>query len=515
MPDTITAKRLREQRAAIIEKARTEYIDKPEKEGRQPTADEVREWEKLMGSGREIQPEKKDQLGNVIQERKIDHGEEGRLLERIQQLERQENLETELRATPKPTDTPVPGDVRIPGDTTSLKGRKARRAEEMRVYEDRHIAFQAWAAHNWHQREGRELSTRQEEALKRFKGFKAHQQAVSIPLVRSYHYAGARRQMLKKGEIKERMIEESRQEMITYREQESRAGASSPQSILVGTAGAYTIPEGFVNNLEVALLQYGGIRMVADVMRTASGQDLPWPTVNDTTVKGQRINENTQVPTKDISFGALVFHAYKYTSGIVLVPVELMEDSAFNMAAVIGNLLGIRIGRILADEFTNTGAGAAPVGIVTAATLGQTAASPTAIAGDDLYNLKHSVDPAYRTGPGVGWMFHDQILLAIKKLKDGLGRYLWQASLAGSSPDTLDGDPITINQSMVSTIASTNKTVLYGMLSKYKIRDVAEVRLRRLVERFADQDQEAFLMFSRHDGNLMDAGTHPVKFLQH
>src|SRR5262249_45286397 len=113
-----------------------------------------------------------------------------------------------------------------------------------------------------------------------------------------------------------------------------------------------------------------------------------------------------------------------------------------------------------------------------------------------------------------GWMFHDSILLAVKKLKDGMGRYLFQASLAGSAPDTLDGDPIHINQSMASTIATANKTMLYGTLSNYKIRDDSEVRLRRLTERYADADQIGFVLFSRHDGNLLDAGTRPVKYLQ-
>jgi HK97 family phage major capsid protein len=110
---------------------------------------------------------------------------------------------------------------------------------------------------------------------------------------------------------------------------------------------------------------------------------------------------------------------------------------------------------------------------------------------------------------------HDQILLKIKQLKDGFGRYLWQAGLAYGTPDTLDGDPIFINQSMDSTVASTKKTVAYGALKKYKIRDVSSIRLRRLVERYADADQEAFVLFARADGNLLDAGTHPIKYMVH
>ena len=34
----------------------------------------------------------------------------------------------------------------------------------------------------------------------------------------------------------------------------------------------------------------------------------------------------------------------------------------------------------------------------------------------------------------------------------------------------------------------------------------------RLNERFADFGQVSFMGFARYDGNLLDAGTHPVKY---
>jgi HK97 family phage major capsid protein len=66
---------------------------------------------------------------------------------------------------------------------------------------------------------------------------------------------------------------------------------------------------------------------------------------------------------------------------------------------------------------------------------------------------------------------------------------------------------------MDSTIASGKKTMLFGLLSKYKIRDAGEFRLYRLEERYRDADQTGFFGFWRTDGNLIDAGTHPVMYL--
>ena len=47
-----------------------------------------------------------------------------------------------------------------------------------------------------------------------------------------------------------------------------------------------------------------------------------------------------------------------------------------------------------------------------------------------------------------------------------------------------------------------------------KARDVADIRLRRLEERYADVDQVGFVAFMRGDGVLLDAGTHPVKYIK-
>ena len=149
---------------------------------------------------------------------------------------------------------------------------------------------------------------------------------------------------------------------------------------------------------------------------------------------------------------------------------------------------------------------------MTAATLGVTAASAAAITGDELINLYHSVDPAYRAG--AGWVMHDNVVLYVRKLKDGDNQYLWQPGLQAGVPDRLLTAPVTVCQEMASTVEASAKTVLFGQLSKYKVRDVGTLRLKRLVERYAEYDVEGFVALSRHDGELLDAGTHPVKYLQ-
>jgi HK97 family phage major capsid protein len=55
--------------------------------------------------------------------------------------------------------------------------------------------------------------------------------------------------------------------------------------------------------------------------------------------------------------------------------------------------------------------------------------------------------------------------------------------------------------------------MLFGALDKYIIRSVKELSILRLTERFGEFGQTAFIGFARYDGNLIDAGTHPVSVL--
>lgn len=381
-------------------------------------------------------------------------------------LERTERLESDQSQR-------VENNARIGRDD-----RDSRTQGEAVTEEHRALALQAWCL----TQEGVDLNERQEDACRRT-GTNPRARELELNLSPSHLFRNIQR--------------------------EARAmSAFSP------TAGGYTVPTGFVNSLERAMLQFGGVRLVAEVMRTDSGNDMPWPTANDTSNTGELINENTTVSTQDVTVAQILFRAYKWSSKLVKVPIELLQDSAFDVASLLGSMLGERLARAQNTYFT-TGTGAnQPRGIVTASTLGVTAASATAVTFDEILGLIHSVDPAYRAESGVGFMFHDSILLAVRKLKDGQSRYLWDpAGPAGGKPATLWGYPYTINQDMQSSLATGTKTFLFGALNKYKVRDVGQIRLRRLVERYADADQEGFVAFARGDGNLLDSGVAPVKHL--
>jgi HK97 family phage major capsid protein len=282
-------------------------------------------------------------------------------------------------------------------------------------------------------------------------------------------------------------------------------------SSTTGAAGGYTVQAEAMRELEQALLAYGGIRQAASVIRTASGADLPWPLSDNTDKVAEILGQSAEVTEGDLEFAQATLKAHKYVTKIIKVPVELIQDSAINIEAYVGARLGEQIGRGTNRHFTTGTGGNQPQGIVTGATLGVSAAAANAVTYEELVDLLHSVDPAYRGN--FTWMFHDDTLRELRKMRDNDGKLIWQESARAGEPDTILGKPFIINQDM-APMGKGAKSIIGGDLSKYKVRDVQDISIVRLDERYAEFLQVAFLAYSRHDGLLLDAGTHPVKFLK-
>lgn len=276
-----------------------------------------------------------------------------------------------------------------------------------------------------------------------------------------------------------------------------------------GSAGGYTVPTGFYAQLQEVMKTFGGMRNVARILPTAGGNKLLIPTANNTAQKGRILAENAQITESNPTFGQVDLDAYKYTSDLILIPIELIQDSAFNLEEYIRQQIGLRIARITNEHFTVGTGTNQPKGIVTASQQGKvgTAGQTTSVAVDDLIDIEHSIDPLYRSG--AQWMFHDTTLKALKKLKDADGRFLWSAGLTVGAPDTILNYGYTINQDM-PVMAANAKSILFGDLGSYWIRDVMDVSLVRFGEKYMDYGQIGFTAFSRHDGDFINAGGNQI-----
>lgn len=318
----------------------------------------------------------------------------------------------------------------------------------------------------------------------------------------------------KEGEVFSRWVRHG-MEALTMEErqvmQRNQAPAIQAAQSTSTTAGGYLVPQSFSDRLEVALKFFGGMLQESEILDTDTGADLPWPTVNDTTQTGAILTENSTISSQDVTFGSVTLHAYMYTSKLIAVSYQLMQDSFTSIDNLVADLAGQRLGRILNTHFTTGSGSSQPNGVVTAATLGKTGTTGQtgSVIYDDLVDLIYSVDKAYR--PGSKFMMADSSIKVVMKLKDGQSRPIWQPSVQAGQPDSLMGYPVVVNNDVASMTANA-KSILFGDFKRYKVRRARGISLVRLNERYADNLQVGFFAFMRADGNLIDAGTHPVMY---
>lgn len=305
-------------------------------------------------------------------------------------------------------------------------------------------------------------------------------------------------------------LKPDQQELLETGHAEIRA-----QGITTDPLGGYLVPEGFRGTMTETMKAFGGLANLATVITTSTGNDLPWPTNDDTGNEGVILSENTVVPDQDLTLGQRTLGAYMYTSKLVKLSLQLVQDSAFDLEGWLPRKLGERLGRAQAGHFaTGTGINQ-PLGLTTGSTVGKTGAGGqlTSFIYDDLVDLEHSVDPAYRDASRCRYLMSDAALKALRKLKDGDQRPLWVPVPAPGFSPTINGWSYTIDNKMPAPAASAKSLAFGDFRAGYIIRQVLGMQMVRLGERYMDALQIGFFGFARVDAMVDDPAA--IRVFQH
>lgn len=292
------------------------------------------------------------------------------------------------------------------------------------------------------------------------------------------------------------------------------AGETRAQTAGTPAQGGYTVPTQLANKIVETMKDWGPMYDpgVTDEIVTSGGNPFDIPTNDDTANSAAALAEAADLTddgSGDLVFGEKSLSAYVYATPWLKISFELLQDSAFNIEAFVGSKLGQRLGRLANYQLTVGDGVGDPNGIVVASSLGKAAAAVGAIAPDELIDLQHSVNAAYRRSPKCGWMFRDTTLASIRKLKDGQGNYLWQmGDVRVGAPDLILGKKYHVNDD-VPSVAIGNKSVIFGDLGAYIVRKVGNPLIGTVRERFWPKVGMAGLI--RLDGELTD--TAAVKHL--
>lgn len=283
------------------------------------------------------------------------------------------------------------------------------------------------------------------------------------------------------------------------------------------TEGGYTVQTDVATKVLDALKAFGGMRRVSTILRTEKGNPMSFPTSDGTAEVGEIIAENATATAADPSFGTKSLPVYKYSSKIIAVPFELLQDSSVDIEAFVRNRMVTRLGRITNTHFTTGDAASKPNGIINAASTGVTASNGTsqvtAITYASIIDLIHSVDPAYRELGNCKFMLNDASVKVIRKIVDSSSRPIFVPGYDGmiggtpfAQPDVLCGYPIVVNQD-IAVMAASAKSIAFGDFSFYYIRDAMDMMMFRFTDSaYAKLGQVGFLAWLRSGGNFIDVG---------
>ena len=285
----------------------------------------------------------------------------------------------------------------------------------------------------------------------------------------------------------------------------------------VGTdnKGGYLVPDEIGNIIANAQAFVGGLITpgLATWIRTSTGRQIDFPTVDDTSTKAVPISEKTDLTAgTDVTFGVASLNFYKFTTKFVKVSNELLQDAAFDVVSWLTNLLFERMYRGLNQYFTTGTGSSQPYGIHAISSEGE-GATKNAITRTDIVNLIYSVDRAYRDN--ATFMMNDSTVKAIRALYVGSAdaNPLWQDGMQAGEPARLEGYPIVVNNE-VEEIAPTHSSVYFGDFSKFYIGEALPMKLIRVDELYAGTDEVGFNVLGRWASNLV-AADNPIKHIRH
>lgn len=293
---------------------------------------------------------------------------------------------------------------------------------------------------------------------------------------------------------------------------------------LTTTAGGYLIPDGFRTKLTDVTKAFGGLAAEAETITTADGAPLEWPTIDDTGNSAEVVAVNGAPASAgaDLVFGTVTLGAFKYVSSgasnlPLKVPVELLQDSAFDIRGLVARKLGERIARKQADAWVNGDGSGDPLGIAYVADGDGHVelADGNAITYAKLLATVKALDVSYRAS--AKWLMNDSTWLEIAALEDGTGgRPLVQsASAAGISGRVegmpLLGYPVVIDNAMFAKSGDNadNKVLaIFGDLREsYIIRRVKDVTVVVDPYSYAVNGQVGFIAMARADGTVQNTSS--------
>ena len=259
--------------------------------------------------------------------------------------------------------------------------------------------------------------------------------------------------------------------------------------------GAYFLPNESTSRFLAALSKENLFRRIATTINaTTKGGSI---IASDACTAADWIPENSPVPDAEQLFKQYRVQEHKL-AGITLLQNDFLQDTAFDVEFYLTNEFARSFGKKEEWAFINGDGVNQPYGILhptNGAEICVTASAVDSISFDEIIKLFFNLESEYRNR--AVWVMNDETALALRKLKDASGNYLWR-----NTDDTILSKPVLISNFMPSPV-SGNKAIAFGDFSYYWIVERQNLSIRPIKEKYYVTDQIAYIGFEFLDGCLI------------
>lgn len=241
-----------------------------------------------------------------------------------------------------------------------------------------------------------------------------------------------------------------------------------------GPSGGYLVHTEYLNYVFEKVRDVDEIRANATVLTTGTSA-LGIPT-EDQDAGLEWVGETEDRPETDApSFGQVNIPVTEAHAKIRMTRI-MRDDASFDVESYITRKLINRITRGEGKAFVNGKGTTVPEGLWACSKIGSIESTATAgsISADDLLDMTAEVPWALESE--CAFIMNKRTEVAIRKLKDSDGQYLWNPSLVDGMPSTFGGYRI-VKAPSAPDIASSAFPVMYGALQDYAIVDRQGVEL--------------------------------------
>ncbi len=284
-------------------------------------------------------------------------------------------------------------------------------------------------------------------------------------------------------------------------------------STAVAGDGGYLVDPQTAETIQGVLKSTASIRSIANVVNVESTS---YDVLIDTTEAGAgwatETDPSAETGTPNIERIAIPLHEL---SALPKISQRLLDDSAFDIEAWLANRVADKFARSESAAFVSGDGVDKPTGFITYTTAaagteawGELGHVLTGTAGDfdpadpadAIVDLVYSLDAPYRAN--ATFVMNSKTAGAVRKLKDGDGRFLWSDGLAAGEPARLMGYPVVICEDMPDIAADATAIAFGDFEAGYTIAERPDLRILR--DPFSAKPHVLFYATKRVGGDVSD-----------